>query len=263
MVIGALLLFPIGLAVGSFLNVCIYRIPIGLSIVKPSRSFCPSCGSTISWYDNIPLLSYLILRGRCRHCGARISPRYPAVELITGLLFSLLYLRFGLSVELPEYIVMGSILIAVSAIDIRHYIIPLKLTGPGMGIGLAFAAGLAIKSGDVSVLIERLLGGAVGAGAIFAVGVIGSLIFKKEAMGLGDVELMGMIGLYLGLYPHVILVILLSAVLGSLVGLALIAAGRKGPKSQIPYGPFLAGGALISAFYGREIWGAYLRVMGF
>ena len=253
--------FVVGSVVGSFMNVCIYRIPRNLSILSPSRSFCPKCGATIKWYDNIPILSYLFLKGRCRSCGERISIEYPIVEFLTGSIFALLHLRYGLSLELAGYAVMASILIAVSAIDLRHYIIPNKLTFPGMGIGLIFAVLMGLTSNRYSLLINRLTGLIIGGGAILIMGLIGSAIFKKEAMGMGDVKLTGMIGVYLGFYPHLIVVILLSAVLGSLIGLALILSGRKRAKSAIPYGPFLSGAALVSTFYGQQIWRAYLSLI--
>lgn len=253
--------FIFGLAVGSFLNVCIYRIPKGISVFRPSRSFCPSCGQTIRWYDNIPLLSFLILRGRCRYCGEPISIRYPLVELLTAVIFSLLLRRYGLTVEFIGYCLLSAMLIAISFIDLSHYIIPNRITLPGMGLGLAFAAVLTLLHHRPSMIVNRAVGLIVGGGVILVMGLIGSLIFRREAMGMGDVKLTAMIGAFMGFYPHVILVILLSAVMGSVVGGGYMLIRRVGLKSAIPYGPFLSAAAIISLLYGEELWRWYVSLL--
>ncbi len=253
--------FILGLAVGSFLNVCIYRIPKGLSVVKPLRSFCPSCGRTIRWYDNIPLLSFLILRGRCRYCKEPISIRYPLVELLTAVIFSLLLRRYGLTVEFIGYCLLSAMLIAISFIDLSHYIIPNKITLPGMGLGLTFAAILTLFYHRPSMIVNRAVGLVIGGGVILLMSLVGSLIFRREAMGMGDVKLTAMIGAFMGFYPHVILVILLSAVMGSVVGGGYMLIRRVGLKSAIPYGPFLSAGAVISMLYGEELWRWYVSLL--
>ncbi|HID57215.1 TPA: prepilin peptidase [Candidatus Poribacteria bacterium] len=253
--------FIFGLTVGSFLNVCIYRIPKGLSVFKPSRSFCPSCGRAIRWHDNIPLLSFLILRGRCRYCKEPISVRYPLVELLTAVIFSLLLRRYGFTAEFIGYCLLSAMLIAVSFIDLSHYIIPNKITLPGMGLGLAFAAVLTLLHHRPSMIVNRAVGLVVGGGVILLMSLIGSLIFRREAMGMGDVKLTAMIGAFMGFYPHVILVILLSAVMGSVVGGGYMLIRRVGLKSAIPYGPFLSAAAIISTLYGEELWRWYVSLL--
>lgn len=253
--------FIFGLVVGSFLNVCIYRIPQGMSIVKPSRSICPKCGRMIRWYDNIPVISFLVLRGRCRYCGEPISVRYPLVELLTAAIFTLLLKRYGLTVELAGYCFMSAMLIAISFIDLSHYIIPNRITLPGIALGLIFGAGLMLVHHRPSMLVNRVVGLLVGGMVILVMGLIGSLIFRREAMGMGDVKLMAMIGAFMGFYPHTLLVILISAVMGSVVGGGYMLARKAGLKSPIPYGPFLSAAAVISLFWGEELWEWYISLL--
>ena len=258
------LILVLGLTIGSFLNVCIYRIPReGLSINVPRRSFCPDCQTPIRAYDNIPVASFLLLRGRCRACGSKISIIYPLVELITGGLFVLMFYRFGTSLELLRGCLLVILLIPVAGIDARWYIIPNAIIIAGLFSGLAIIGCMSLIQHDVNFFIEHLKGAAAGIGVTALIGVLGRIIFRKHAMGMGDVKLMGLIGLFLGAWPHLLLVIMSSAIIGSIVGVALIICGAKdGPQSSIPYGPFLALGAVLDLLWGHAIWIWYLKLIG-
>ncbi len=244
----------VGLCVGSFLNVCIYRLPLGLSIVRPG-SRCPGCGTFIRWFDNIPVLSYLLLRGRCRTCAAPIRFRYPGVELLTGLLFAAVLARFGPVVPLGAvvfYWVFTALLVAITFIDLEHMIIPDELSVFGLLAGIL-----------LNLLYPALLHGstwwmsasyavcsaAVMASLLYLTGAAGSWVFKKEALGMGDVKLIAMIAATLGLQQG-LLALLFSALSGSAVSLVLVSLGRAGMKDPVPYGPFLALGA-----WGALLWG--------
>lgn len=257
--------FLVGLAVGSFLNVCIYRIPRRLSINSPRRSFCPSCNQPIKTYDNIPIVSYLILRGRCRQCGGKISIRYPIVELLTALAFVLMLNKFGISLYCLGALIFVSLLIAISAIDLDFYIIPNSLVFTGLTAGLILAIGISFIEGDISYLIDRFFGAVLGAAMIGLIAIIGKLIFHKQAMGMGDLKLMGMIGIFLGAYPknipHLLIVLISSAFIGSIVGVFLILLSKREfeSKSAIPYGPFLSIGAVFSLLYGESVWHLYIQ----
>ena len=232
----------LGLVVGSFLNVCTFRWPSEESVVSPP-SHCPGCGTPISWYDNIPVLSFLILRAKCRFCGAPISPQYPIVELASGLIWAGCFLQYGLTVESARGAVFLTILLGIAITDARFYIIPdeFSLGGGVLGLALApFAGGLTI--------LEAALGAGVGFGVLWLVAKIGTRLFKKEAMGGGDLKMMGMVGAFLG-FPGVFLTLFLGALLGSVV---------FGPISWktgklVPFGIFLAAGAAVA--YG---WGDHL-----
>ena len=232
----------VGLMFGSFLNVCTLRWPSEESVVSPP-SHCPGCGTQIRWYDNIPLISYVILRGKCRFCGASISSQYPIVELATGLIWSGSFMQYGLSVESARGAVFLTILLGIAITDARFYIIPdqFSLGGGLLGLALApFPGGL--------TFLEALLGAGVGFGILWLVAKIGTWLFKKDAMGGGDLKMMGMVGAFLGV-PGVLLTLFLGALLGSVV---------FGPISWktgklVPFGIFLAVGASVS--YG---WGEHL-----
>jgi len=239
-------IFVFGLVVGSFLNVCIYRIPRGKSIILPSSS-CPHCGASIHPLDNIPLLSYLVLAGKCRHCKGAISPRYPIVELITGLLFALVYLRFGLSRSLVVYAVFIAVLLIITFVDLEHRIIPDVISLPGIPLGFALSFFLPQVS-----WISSLLGILLGSGILLAVALGYELITHKEGMGMGDVKLLGMMGGILG-WQGVLFTIFLSSVLGAAVGIVAMVAARADTKYAIPYGPFLSAGGLIYLFAGPQI----------
>ncbi|HIE44121.1 MAG TPA: prepilin peptidase [Candidatus Omnitrophica bacterium] len=246
--------FIFGLAVGSFLNVCIYRLPRSLSIVNPP-SHCPNCKKKIAWYDNIPLLSFCILKGRCRYCSAKISPRYLIVELLTGLLFILLLMKFGLSWSFLIGILFTCILIIATFIDFEHYLIPDVLTYPGIVLGLTLSVLYPLFIGFPSVkeaFFNSLLGIFSGFFSLLVIGAIGFLLFKKVAMGGGDLKLLAMIGAFLG-WKSVLLTICVSSVVGSVVGLTLIGLKVKKRKDYIPYGPYLSLAGIVVIFYGDTI----------
>jgi len=243
----------IGLVLGSFSNVCIYRIPQKKSILFPS-SFCPKCGKKIRFYDNIPLLSYIILKGRCRNCKAKISVQYPLVEFITSALLVLAYLRFGLTWDFAARSILILFMILTFSIDLKHRIIPDVLTFPGIILG--FLLSFLVRSPSVW---NSLLGILVGGGMFYLSAILGELLFKKESMGGGDIKLAMMLGAFLG-WQNIILVLLLSALLGSLIGgVALFISKDVKETRTIPFGPFLALGAIIAMFAGDAIISAYLK----
>ena len=261
--------FALGAIVGSFLNVCVHRLPRGESIVSPG-SRCPKCGRHICWYDNIPMLSYVILRGRCRHCGSGISGRYFIVELITAFLFLALFLRFGLKVDLLVYLAFTSSLLVMSFIDFEHKIIPDILDCPGIVIGFVVSMLLpamhvrpqpwdsTFESPAVIAAADSLSGIILGGGFLVVLAIAGRAVFKKEAMGGGDVKLLAMIGAFLG-WQMAALTVFISALIGSVVG---IIAKLRMKGSYIPYGPYLALGAIIAIFYGERIILWYLGRLG-
>ncbi len=248
----ASLSFLLGAIVGSFLNVCVYRLPEGQSIVSPG-SRCPSCLRAIRWYQNIPILSYLLLRGRCAECGARISWRYPFVEALTGLTFLLVFVTFELSWVTPVYWVFGSVLIAITFIDLDHQIIPDLISLPGIVVGFLAASFLVPWISWLDSLLGIMLGG----GSLYLVAVVYEFLTKKEGMGGGDVKLLAMIGAFLG-WQSVLPIIFLSSLFGSLVGVPLMLIRRSDTKLAIPFGPFLALGALIYLLWGRYLIEWYL-----
>ena len=257
------LIFLFGLAIGSFLNVCIYRIPrADLSIHSPRRSFCPECNTPISPYDNIPVLSYLLLRGKCRHCQATISILYPLVELATAGIFLFLYYHFGLTLEFLLALVFVSVLLPISVIDAQHYIIPNTLIVTGLILGFGIVCTIAYQRADVWYLLIRLMGAVAGGMALWLVAVIGSAVLRKTAMGGGDIKLMALNGLFLGAWPELAMVIAFSALSGAIVGTTLIVSGIKSRESPIPYGPFLAGAAVLVLLWGDNLWRMYLQSVG-
>lgn len=258
-----LLIFLFGLAIGSFLNVCIYRIPLpDVSIHSPRRSFCPECNNPISVYDNIPVLSYLLLRGKCRYCQAKISVIYPLIELATAGLFLLMFYRFGLTLEFLLALAFIAVLLPISVIDARYYIIPNVLIVTGLILGFVVVCAIAYQRADVWYLLIRLIGTVAGGLTLWLIAVIGSAILRKKAMGGGDIKLMALIGLFLGAWPQLVMVIAFSALSGAIVGSALIISGRKSRQSPIPYGPFLAGAAVLVLLWGDRLWDMYLQFVG-
>ena len=246
-----------GLFIGSFLNVCIWRLPREEQVVR-GRSHCPACGATIRWFDNIPLASFIGLRGRCRACRGRISWRYPAVELLTGLALAAAIGRWGVTGPGVVYAVLLCALIVVSFIDAAEQIIPDVVTLPGAA--LAVAAGLAWPAlhgteSRMAALQASAVGAAVGGGSIYLMGLLGRWLFKKEAMGLGDVKLMAMLGALLG-WPRTLLAFLLAPVFGSVVGIPL--KWRHGTE-LIPYGPFLSLAAVLALWWGDAIIAWYIH----
>jgi len=242
----------LGLAIGSFLNVCIHRLPRQASIVNPP-SACPQCGYTLRWIDNIPLVSYALLGGRCRQCRAPISIRYPVVELLTMAVFLGHAIVFGWDVILVPRLVFASILIALFAIDLEHHLLPNVITLPGILVGLAF--GVLLPPGIVDALVGTLLGG----GVLWLIGEAYYRYSGQEGMGGGDVKMLAMIGAFLG-WKLVILTLVLSSLLGSFVGLLVITLRKGGMKQALPYGTFLALAALTSSLVGTQIVDWYVSL---
>lgn len=241
-----------GAIVGSFLNVCIFRIPKNESIVIPG-SHCPNCNTPIKFYDNIPILSYILLGARCRYCKHSISIQYPIVEVITTISSFLIFIKFGISTDYFVYFFFICALIILTVIDLYHQIIPDVISLPGIVVGLL--ASLIIR--NVSFL-ESLIGMILGGGSLFLIAVAYQWLFKKEGMGGGDIKLLAMIGAFLG-WKSVFITIILSSFIGSIVGIILISIKGKDFKYAIPFGPFLSIGAAISLFYQKEIIDWYLR----
>jgi len=248
------MILAMGLAVGSFLNVCIYRIPEGGSILFPG-SHCPHCNKRIKFYDNIPVLSFILLKGKCRYCRSRISIRYPLVELLTAFLFLASYQWQGLSLGFLSTLILGSLLMIVFFVDLKHRIIPDIITLPGMVIGILFA----FLSPQIRI-IDSFLGLLIGGGVFYLLAILGELLFKKESMGGGDIKLAAMLGAFLG-WQKIFLIFFLSALLGSVVGiLAIYLSSRIKKHRTIPFGPFLALASIAALFWGEGLIGAYLRI---
>ena len=244
----------VGLALGSFMNVCIYRIPLEKSIIRPSSS-CPNCGKKIRFYDNIPLISYLLLLGRCRHCHHPISWRYPAVEAITGLLSLALFIRYGLSLQYLLFLLFAATLVTISFIDLDHQIIPDVLSIPGIVAGLAAA----FIPGNVS-WFDSIIGSIGGGGALFLVGLIYEKLTGKQGMGGGDVKLLAMIGAWMG-WRSLPFVLLVSSLTGAIIGSVFLLAAGKGYRVRIPFGPFLSLGALFYIFFGPQLTNWYISLL--
>ena len=249
-----LIAFLFGLCIGSFLNVCIHRIPESKSIVRPG-SMCPNCGHHIRFYDNIPVLSYAVLGGRCRSCRIPISLRYPAVELLTGLLAAAVLLKFGPTVSALVYFAFAAVLIAITFIDLDHRIIPDIISLPG--IPIFFLAALLVP--EVSIK-DSVLGFLVGGGSLFLVAWIYQLLTHKEGMGGGDIKLLAMMGTLIG-WQGVLFTIFVSSALGTVVGLGVMAATRGNMKLAVPFGPFLSVGALAYLFYGPQLVHWYFTLL--
>ncbi|MCA1560823.1 MAG: A24 family peptidase [Acidobacteria bacterium] len=253
-VIGVFALSCLGLAVGSFLNVCIHRIPKHVSIVSPG-SRCPHCGYALRWFDNIPLVSYAVLRGRCRGCGAGISIRYPVVELITLVIFLTHYAVFGWSALLVVRLLFACALIVLFAIDLEHHLLPNVITLPGIGAGLLFST--VVPPGIEAALIGTLVGG----GVLWLIGEAYYRYAGQEGMGGGDVKMLAMIGASLG-WKLVLVALVFSSVAGSVIGMLVILSGRGGMKQALPYGTFLALGGLVASLVGDRIVSWYAGLYG-
>ena len=249
------IIFLFGLCIGSFLNVCIYRLPASKTITDPPRSICPSCNRQIRYYDNIPILSYLWLKGRCRHCGTRIPFRYVVVELMTGVVAVGILFHFGLTLEGLIYFVFISSLIIMTFIDIDHRIIPDVITLPGILIGLI--ASLALPTVGFKDAVIGLL---VGGGSLWLVAWVYYLLTRKDGMGGGDIKLLAMMGTIVGL-KGVIFTIFVSSAVGTLVGVTLMIIKGKDMKFAVPFGPFLSIGAITYIFFGHEIIRAYFNLL--
>ena len=240
----------LGLAVGSFLNVCIHRLPRGASIVNPP-SACPSCGYRLRWFDNIPIISYVWLRGRCRRCRAPISIRYPIVEVVTMGVFLLHYAAWGWDSILIPRLVFACALIVLFAIDLEHQLLPDVITLPGIVVGLLVST--VFPPGIKSALIGTLVGG----GVLFVIGEVWSRLRNVDAMGGGDVKMLAMVGAFLGV-PGTIVTFVLASYLGGLAGIALIVSRRGGMMSKLPFGTFIAVAALIASVYGERLIAWYV-----
>jgi leader peptidase (prepilin peptidase) / N-methyltransferase len=269
--------FVFGLAIGSFLNVCILRIPAGKSIVLPA-SACTKCGTPIKPWDNIPVLSYLILRGKCRSCGTKISPMYPAVEFLTAALFLLCYLAFGISLMTLKWSIFSALIVVLVFTDIRERILPdlVNFTGFAIGLLLSFftppSDGTALwLAGRVFAFpppqpilsfVDALLGAAFGSGVLWVISEGYFRLRGREGMGLGDVKMMLMAGSFLGL-RRTILTILGGSLLGTVIGLAIIIIRRKGTDYELPFGAFLGGASLLVVFFGSPVVEWYVSLLRF
>lgn len=245
----ALWSFFFGAAIGSFLNVVIFRIPNGYRLNLPSRSACVSCKRKLHWYENVPILGYVFLRGRCQSCGIAISPRYPIVELLTAVLFFAVYRYFGLSIATPYFWYFAAALVAITFIDLDHRIIPDVISFPGIAVGFIFS----FAAPELGFLRSGL-GIALGGFLFWFMGWIYERITGREGLGFGDVKMLAMIGAFLG-PKGVFGTIVISSMVGSVVGIILMVVQKKDLKLAVPYGPFLAIGALVQLF-----WGDYLAL---
>ncbi len=247
-------IFFVGMCIGSFLNVCIYRLPSGKSIVRPA-SACPDCGTAIHWYDNIPLISYVILRGRCRGCKTPISIRYPIVELLCGLFAMACWMHFDRSLSALIYFIFVAALLVITFIDIDHRIIPDIISLPGIPLG--FLASFILPQLKWS---DSLIGILAGGGSLLAIAWGYQLVTGKDGMGGGDIKLLAMIGAFLG-WEGVLFTIMASSLIGTVVGIILMVRTRKGIKMALPFGPFLAIGAIIYLFFGPRLIALYFNLL--
>ena len=277
MIVGiAVVAFILGLIIGSFLNVCIYRLPRDLSVVKPSRSFCPSCEHQIAWYDNIPVLSYFLLGRKCRHCGHPISARYPVVELLTGALFFLIVAALGPTAVALKLCVLCALLVGLTFTDLDSLILPDEFTLGGTVVGIIFAWFVPVD--DMVVRLAMAVAGfrpspqwasvaeSIG-GAVLPAGFLGlggwlfEKIRHKEGLGLGDVKMMAMVGAFLGL-RGALLTLVVGSIAGSVIGLIYIYATKKDPSSyELPFGAFLGFAGIVVALAGAPVihwyWGLF------
>lgn len=242
-----------GAIVGSFLNVCIYRLPQRKSVVRPA-SACPSCGRPLAWFENIPIVSYVMLRGRCRTCGVPISPRYPIIEAITAAMFALGWWYYGAGVLLASRLVLGCALIVLFEIDREHQILPHAVTLPGIAVGFVFS--LFTEPGWGSSLAGIVIGG----GTLLAIAYGYYFLRHEEGLGMGDFKMLAMIGAFLG-WQLTLLTLMMASVMGSVLGVSLIVTQRGGMKSALPFGTFLALGAAAAATVGPGLVEWYVRML--
>ena len=234
-----------GLCIGSFLNVVIYRLPIGQSLVSPG-SRCPKCGYALRWYDNVPVVSWTMLGGRCRQCRVPISAQYPIVEIITALLFLLVAWLTPMGPLLGSRLVLVAMLVALFGIDLEHQILPNSITLPGIIVGLLFS--LITPPGWQ----DALIGAALGAGILYGIAAAYYAVRREEGLGMGDVKMLAMVGAFLG-WKAVLVTLVLSSLSGAAIGLALIATQRGGMKLALPFGTFLALGTLAAMLAGEPL----------
>ncbi len=243
----------LGLAIGSFLNVVIYRVPRKMRL-GVERSACPNCQTKLKWYHNIPLVSFIVLRGRCAFCGKKISWRYPGIEAAHAAMYLYFFYRFGWGIDFFVFAFVSSALLAIFFIDLDFQIIPDSITIPGMILGLA----VSLTPHGIGI-VQSLIGLAVGGGALYLIALFGDWLFKKESMGGGDIKLAAMLGAFVG-WKKVLLIFMSSAVIGLVVSLVLMAASEKIRKERIiPFGPFLALAAMLAIVYGDQIIRYYLH----
>lgn len=259
----SLFVFVLGACVGSFLNVVIYRVPAGLSLLFPP-SRCPHCLNHLKPYDNVPVLGWLWLRGRCRYCKSPIAIRYPLVEGATGILFLLVFWKFGLSLNVLGYWAFLSWLLALSLIDLDTMTLPNPLTQSGLVVGLLFQALVGFlpaltSAGTIEPLMSGITGAVVGIWLFDAIILVGSMIFGQTAMGGGDAKLAAMMGAWLG-WKYLLLAGFLACVFGAFVGGGAIAVGLLERRKPMPFGPFLALGSAVTVFLGQEILSTYFKL---
>lgn len=239
-----IIIFILGSIIGSFLNVIICRMPLGLSIISPG-SFCPHCKKSINWYENIPIISFLFLGGRCSGCKNPISLQYPLVELLSALLLLWSYTKFNFRLDFFFNAIFFIVLIVISGIDFKHKVIPDILSIPGIFVGLIYQF-------FNHNFLPGLIGALFGAGLIFLIRVLGGWVYKKEVMGMGDVYLVGLIGAFVG-FPMIIPAIFIAALLGSVFGIIYLGITRQSRDSPIPFGPFLSAGGVIGVMLQNQI----------
>lgn len=256
MIDGIVIIF--GMIIGSFLNVCIYRIPKGESIVFPG-SHCMSCGHNLGPLDLFPVLSYLFLRGKCRYCKTRISPRYMIVELSTGIIFWLCYMQSGLSLVTLMCMSFCSVLIVLSLIDLDHMILPTSVIIFGGIIGIGFRVALSVFNHEWAYLWDGLIAAAVGYGFFYLVYIIAPKIMHKEGLGFGDVRVMGMLGIYVGL-EQLFVMLVIACLMAIVVGSVLLAIRKK--SEAYPFGPYLCGATMMMLIWGGQIMCGYRNLLG-
>ncbi len=246
------LIIIIGLIIGSFLNVCIFRIPKGESISFPP-SHCSKCKTNLKPWNLIPVLSYLLIKGRCRYCGEKISPQYPFIEIFNALIFLLLFIKFDLSLDFIAYSILSSLLLVISLIDFKTKTIPNGLVLFGLITGISYKICIFILYTNISVILNSTLGLLIGGGFLLLVAVI-----TKGGMGGGDIKLMGTLGLWLGI-KATILTMFISFLIGGVISAILLLFRKKRIGQAIPFGPFIAIAAFISIYHGQEIFAWYLK----
>jgi len=244
----------VGAVIGSFLNVCIYRLPLGKSIVWPA-SACESCGRELSWYENLPIVSWVALGARCRTCKARLSIRHPIIEAITAVMFGTAAWYYGPTILLASRLVFGCALIVLFAIDLEHHLLPNAVTLPGIGVGLAFSA--VTEPGWLACLLGALVGG----GSLWLIAEGYYRLRHEEGLGMGDVKMLAMIGAFIG-WQLTIVTLMMASVAGSVVGILLIISRKGDMKYALPFGTFLAMGAAAAATVGPGLLSWYLRFWG-
>jgi leader peptidase (prepilin peptidase)/N-methyltransferase len=241
----AILAAVLGVCVGSFLNVCIYRLPLGQSLASPP-SRCPSCGRGLRWYHNVPIVSWIMLRGRCAHCQAPISIQYPVIELVTALIWVLIVWMTPIGWLLASRLVLATALIVLFTIDLEHQLLPNRITLPGILAGFAFS--FVAPPGPVDSLLGIVLGG----GVLYGIAAAYYLVRKEEGMGMGDVKMLAMVGAFLG-WKAVLLTLVLSSFAGAVIGMAMMALHRGTLRYALPFGTFLAVGTLIAMLFGERM----------